>query len=74
VQRIEFDHREGWRKTHHTRLDDGDGLCGHHHDLKTLLGWARVEGTGQRPMVPPHEPRHPEKKTEDVRCREGTDP
>ena len=53
VQRIEFDHREEWNKTHHTRLDEGDGLCGHHHDLKTYFGWALVEGTGKRPMVPP---------------------
>jgi len=29
VQRIQFDHRTDWTKTHHIRLDDGDGLCGH---------------------------------------------
>jgi hypothetical protein len=62
VQRIQFDHREEWRTTHHTRLDEGDGLCGHHHDLKTYLGWALVAGTGQRPMVPPDDPRHPKNK------------
>jgi hypothetical protein len=62
VQRIEFDHREEWRKTHHTRLDEGDGLCGHCHDLKTYFGWALVEGTGKRPLVPPDDPRHPKNK------------
>jgi hypothetical protein len=62
VQRIQFDHREEWRKTHHTRLDEGDGLCGHCHDLKTRLGWALVAGTGKRPMVPPDDPRHPKNK------------
>ena len=62
VQRIEFDHREEWRKTHHTRVDDGDGLCGHCHDLKTYEGWALVEGDGKRPLVPPDDPRHPKNK------------
>jgi hypothetical protein len=62
VQRIQFDHREEWRKTHHTRLDQGDGLCGHCHDLKTYSGWALVAGAGQRPMVPPDDPRHPKNK------------
>jgi hypothetical protein len=62
VQRIQFDHREEWRKTHHTRLDEGDGLCGHCHDLKTRFGWALVEGEGKRPIVPPDDPRHPKNK------------
>jgi hypothetical protein len=62
VQRIEFDHREEWRKTHHTRIDEGDGVCDHHHDLKTYYGWAFVEGTGKRAMVPPDDPRHPKNK------------
>jgi hypothetical protein len=62
VQRIEFDHRTEWTKTHHTRIDDGDGLCSHCHDLKTYYGWALVEGTGKRPMVPPDDPRHPKNK------------
>jgi len=62
TQRIEFDHRTEWHKTHHTRLDDGDGLCGHCHDLKTYYGWALVEGTSKRPLVPPDDPRHPKNK------------
>jgi len=62
VQRIEFDHRTEWHQTHHTRLDDGDGLCGHCHDLKTYYGWALVHGTGKRPLVPPDDPRHPKNK------------
>jgi hypothetical protein len=66
VQRIEFDHREEWRKTHHTRLDEGDGLCGHCHDLKTRLGWALVAGDGQRPLVPPDDPRHPKNKPKEA--------
>ena len=44
------------------RLDEGDGLCGHCHDLKTRLGWALIEGEGKRPMVPPDDPRHPKNK------------
>ncbi len=62
VQRIQFDHRRDWAETHHTRLDEGDGLCGHCHDLKTYFGWALVTGTGKRPMVPPDHPRHPKNK------------
>jgi hypothetical protein len=62
VQRIQFDHREEWRKTHHTRLDEGDGLCGHCHDLKTRFGWALVAGRDKRPLVPPDDPRHPKNK------------
>ena len=59
TQRLEFDHRTEWRKTHHTRVDDGDLLCDHDHDLKTYFGWALVTGTGKRPFVPPDDPRHP---------------
>jgi hypothetical protein len=62
AQRLEYDHREEWRKTHHTRLDETDRLCEHHHDLKTYFGWALVEGTGKREMVPPDDPRHPKNK------------
>jgi Domain of unknown function (DUF222) len=57
--RTENDHREPWAQTRHTRLDELDPLCDHHHDLKTRSGWALVDGTGKRPMVPPDDPRHP---------------
>ena len=57
--RLENDHRDDWAFTHQTRLDRLDPLCDHHHDLKTLHGWALVAGTGPRPMVPPDDPRHP---------------
>jgi hypothetical protein len=57
--RTENDHREPWAQTRHTRLDELDPLCAHHHDLKTRSGWALVHGTGKRPMVPPDDPRHP---------------
>jgi hypothetical protein len=62
TQRLEFDHRTEWHKTHHTRIDDGDLLCDHDHHLKTYFGWALVEGTGKRPFVPPDDPRHPKNK------------
>src|SRR4029453_16768181 len=57
--RTENDHREPWAQTRHTRLAELDPLCAHHHDLKTRSGWAVVDGTGKRPMVPPDDPRHP---------------
>jgi Domain of unknown function (DUF222) len=57
--RTENDHQKPWAQTRHTRLDELDPLCDHHHDLKTRSGWALVEGTGKRPMVPPDHPRHP---------------
>jgi hypothetical protein len=57
--RTETDHRIEYRVTKHTRLDELDPACDHHHDLKTYEGWAFVEGTGKRPMVPPDDPRHP---------------
>jgi hypothetical protein len=62
TQRLEFDHRTEWHKTHHTRIDDSDLLCDHDHHLKTHYGWALVEGTGKRPFVPPDDPRHPKNK------------
>lgn len=57
--RLQYDHRVDWAVTHHTRLDETDPLCHPDHDLKTLHGWALVEGSGVRPMVPPDDPRHP---------------
>ena len=59
AQFVQNDHRIEWTKTKHTRLDELDPLCTHHHDLKANHGWALVEGTGKRPMVPPDDPRHP---------------
>lgn len=57
--RVEIDHRTPWAKSHRTRLGELEPLCRHHHDRKTYDGWALVEGTGKRPMVPPDDPRHP---------------
>ena len=59
--RIEHDHRWGaeYKDTRHTRLDELDGLCHTHHDLRTREGWALVVGTGDRPLVASDDPRHP---------------
>jgi len=62
TQRLEIDHDTGWATTHTTRVDDANCLCDHHHDLKTYFGWAMVEGTGPRDIVPPDDPRHPKNK------------
>ena len=56
---LEYDHRTNWSDTHRSVASDADRLCDHDHDLKTRHGWALVEGSGVRPMVPPHDPRHP---------------
>jgi len=56
---LENDHRLDWARSHITVLDLLDRLCGHHHDLKTLDGWALVHGRGKRAFVPPDDPRHP---------------
>jgi hypothetical protein len=32
--RVEWDHREPWAQTKHTRLDELNPLCSFHHDLK----------------------------------------
>lgn len=67
--RLEIDHRLDWAKTHYTMLDLLDRLCHHHHTLKTLEGWALVEGTGKRAFVAPDDPRHPlHVQREDSRC------
>ncbi len=60
--RIEFDHREPWANTKHTRLDELDALCTFHHDLKHRDGWALVDGTGRRPMVPSDHSDHPKNR------------
>ena len=39
---LETDHRVDWASTHFTVLDLLDRLCSHHHDLKSLDGWALV--------------------------------
>jgi hypothetical protein len=60
--RLEDDHKHGceYRRTKHTRVDETDALCDDDHNLKSLHGWALVEGTGIRPMVPPDDARHPD--------------
>jgi hypothetical protein len=57
--RLEIDHTKPWAQTKVTRLVDLDHLCHHDHHLKTHQGWALVEGTGTRAMVPPGHPDHP---------------
>lgn len=56
---LEIDHRVEWAKSHLTIFDLLDRLCSHHHDRKTLDGWALVEGRGKRAFVAPDDPRHP---------------
>ncbi len=57
--RIEWDHREDWAETHVTALPHLDGLCSHHHQMKTTRGWMLVQGHGKRDLVAPTDPRHP---------------
>ena len=66
--RVEWDHREPWAQTRHTRLDELDPLCTFHHDLKTRLHWALVTGTGKRAFVPPDDPRHPSQQPAPARA------
>lgn len=56
---LENDHRVDWARSHLTVLGLLDRLCTRHHDLKSLDGWALVEGRGKRAFVPPDDPRHP---------------
>jgi hypothetical protein len=56
---LQYDHRQDWIKTHYTVLDGLDGLCQHHHKLKTHKNWALTTGRGKRDLVPPDDPRHP---------------
>ena len=60
--RLQNDHRYEWAKTKRTRVDELDPLCKHHHDLKTRDNWALTDGEGPRPIVPPHDPRHPKNR------------
>jgi len=57
--RLQVDHRVEWHKIKVTELANLDFLCDHDHDLKTRHGWALIDGTGKRPMVPPDHPQHP---------------
>lgn len=57
--RLEMDHTRDWATTRETRVEDLELKCAHHHALKTYEGWALVDGTGRRPLVPPDHPRHP---------------
>ena len=50
---VQIDHRIPWADTHHTRLDQLDPLCPHHHKLKTNQDWALEPGTGRRAFVAP---------------------
>ncbi|HEX2381206.1 MAG TPA: hypothetical protein VHI95_01110 [Acidimicrobiales bacterium] len=61
--RLEFDHRTPWAQTHHTRIHDLQGPCHFHHRQKTVHACELVDGTGKRPVVPPHDPRHPNHTT-----------
>lgn len=58
--RLEIDHTADWAKTKMTLLRLLEHFCDHHHDLKTFKGWALIDGSGKRPLVPPDDPRHPE--------------
>ena len=51
--RHEIDHRQDWAQTHHTQLDELDGLCRHHHALKTRQNYHLAPGTGRRPLLAP---------------------
>jgi hypothetical protein len=57
--RLQYDHRDEWRNVRCTELSNLDPLCGPDRHLKSHQGWALVDGTGTRPMVPPHHPDHP---------------
>jgi hypothetical protein len=69
--RVEWDHREPWAQTKHTRLDELDALCSFHHDLKTRLGYALTAGGGKRAFVAPDDPRHPRNQN---RAESGAQP
>ena len=69
VAHLEVDHRVDWARTRITLLDLLDRLCPHHHDLKTLDGWALVRGRGKRAFVPPGDARHPRHAARDGHAR-----
>ena len=53
LPRQEIDHRVDWAHQHRTRLDELDGLCRHHHALKTRHNYHLAPGTGRRPLLAP---------------------
>ena len=53
LPRQEIDHRIDWAHEHRTQLDELDGLCRHHHTLKTRANYQLAPGTGRRPMLAP---------------------
>jgi hypothetical protein len=55
-QFLEIDHLIDWARTHHTKLDELEWLCPHHHDLKTYQGYKLEPGTGPRRLLPPDHP------------------
>jgi len=59
TRHLQVDHRIDWAHTHLTELRALDWLCVPCHRRKTHQGWALVDGTGRRPMVPPDDPAHP---------------
>jgi hypothetical protein len=56
----QVDHRTPWAHTQETSLANLDRLCPFDHRLKTHDGWSLIAGTGQRLMVPPGHPLHPD--------------
>ena len=53
LPRQEIDHRIDWAHQHRTQLDELDGLCRHHHALKTRHHYQLAPGTGRRPLLAP---------------------
>ncbi len=62
--RLDNDHRVPWAESKVTLLHGMDPGCGGCHDRKRYKGWAWVEGTGKRPMVPPDDPRRPKNRNQ----------
>jgi hypothetical protein len=58
-QFLEIDHLIDWAATHHTKLDELEWLCPHHHDLKTYQGYRLEPGTGPRRLLAPDHPDNP---------------
>jgi hypothetical protein len=59
TRHLQVDHRVEWARVKVTELANLDWLCVPCHRRKTHQGWALVDGTGKRPMVPPDHPDHP---------------